>query len=317
MMKRALICGVSGQDGAFLAQFLLLKGYEVWGTSRDAQGSRFKNLRRLSIFSRVKKISMSVEDFRSVYMAIEQSKPDEVYFLAGQSSVGLSFDLPAETIQSILYGALNILEVCRLVSRPMKLYLAGSSECFGDTSGKPADESTPFDPKSPYAVAKASAFWLANSYRDSYDIFACTGILFNHESFLRPERFVTQKIVQAAIRISKGSAETLELGRLDIARDWGWAPDYVEAMWLMLQQKSPENYVVASGKTSTLESFVEQAFTTVNLNWRDHVVQNPLFHRPNEVTYSCGNPSLINANLNWAARTSMPEVVDRMIEGSK
>jgi GDPmannose 4,6-dehydratase len=195
--KVALICGVSGQDGSYLAALLLSKGYSVFGTSRDVQGSGFSNLHQLGIQERVQYISMVPEDFRSVLVALRKSKPDEIYYLAGQSSVGLSFEQPAETIQSITLGTLNMLEGCRMMDKQIKLYHAGSGECFGDTQGKPADEKTPFYPMSPYAVAKSSAYWLVNNYRDAYDLFACTGILFNHESPLRPERFVTQKIIHA------------------------------------------------------------------------------------------------------------------------
>ncbi len=238
-MKTALICGISGQDGSFLARFLLEKGYKVWGTSRDAQGSNFPNLIRLGVKERINYLSLVPEDFRSVLVCLRKSNPDEVYYLAGQSSVGLSFEQPAETIQSIALGMLNVLEACKMMDKEIRIYHAGSSECFGDTFGKPASESTPFHPVSPYAVAKASAFWLVDNYRNAYNLFACTGILFNHESHLRPIRFVTQKIISSAKRIAAGSDEKLTLGRLDISRDWGWAPEYVEAMWLMLQQPTP------------------------------------------------------------------------------
>jgi GDPmannose 4,6-dehydratase len=226
----ALICGVSGQDGSYLAQLLLRKGYVVWGTSRDAQGSSFGNLSRFGIKDQVLHLSMAPEDFRSVLVALKKSSPDEIYYLAGQSSVGLSFEQPAETMQSITFGALNILEGCRMLDKKPRLYHAGSGECFGDTKGSPANELTSFNPMSPYAVAKSSAHWLVNNYRNAYDMYACNGILFNHESPLHPERFVTQKIIQSAKRIAGGSDEKLKLGRLDIFRDWGWAPEYVEAM---------------------------------------------------------------------------------------
>lgn len=313
MNKIALICGISGQDGTWLAQFLLTKGYEVWGTSRDAQGSNFPNLLRLGIRDRVKLLSMVPEDFRSVFMALKKSNPNEVYYLAGQSSVGLSFEQPAETMQSIALGTLNILEACRLVESPIKLYHASSSECFGDTGGVAANEQTPFHPRSPYAVAKASAFWLVNNYREAYGLFTCSGILFNHESPLRPERFVTQKIICAARRIANGGSEKLQLGRLDIARDWGWAPEYVEAMWLMLQQDAPDDYVIATGYTHTLESFVSAAFATFGLNWREHVEQNPEFFRPTDLMVSRADPCKANAKLGWEACFGLSEVIKGMI----
>jgi GDPmannose 4,6-dehydratase len=315
--KSALICGVSGQDGTYLAQFLISKGYVVWGTSRDAQGSAFGNLKRLGIYDQVKFLSMVPEDFRSVFMAIKQSSPDEVYFLAGQSSVGLSFEQPAETIQSVVIGTLNMLEACRMFDKEIRLYHAGSSECFGDTQGHPANEKTPFNPRSPYAVAKASAFWLVNNYREAYGLFACTGLLFNHESPLRPTRFVTQKIIHAAKRISKGSSEKLLLGRLDICRDWGWAPEYVDAMWRMLQLDTPEDFVIATGETYSLEQFVAQAFSVLDLNWLDYVVQDESLFRPTDLLVSGADAREARQKLGWQAKVTMHSVVEKMIAEAK
>ena len=311
--KTALITGVSGQDGALLARFLLDKGYLVWGTSRDAQGSAFGNLRRLGIAERVRCLTMVPEDFRSVLVALRKSQPDEIYHLAGQSSVGLSFEQPAETIQSITMGMLNVLEACRMLDKPARIYQAGSSESFGDTHGVAADETTPFHPRSPYAVAKASVFWLLDNYREAYKLYACNGILFNHESELRPERFVTQKIVAAARRIAAGSTETLRLGRLDIARDWGWASEYVEAMWLMLQQDEPQDFVVATGLTFTLEEFVAGAFAAFSLDWRRHVVQDEKLFRPTDIQVSRANPAKAKALLGWEATVSGGDVVRAML----
>jgi GDPmannose 4,6-dehydratase len=315
MNKSALICGVSGQDGAYLAHFLCSKGYSVWGTSRDAQGSSFDNLSKLGIKDKVRLLSMAPEDFRSVFMALRTSVPDEIYFLAGQSSVGLSFELPAETIQSITLGTLNMLEACRHMEKPVRLYHAGSSECFGDVTGlEAAHEGTPFRPRSPYAVAKASAFWLVDNYRDAYSLFACTGLLFNHESPLRPQRFVTKKIINAAKAIACGSSEKLVLGRLDIARDWGWAPEYVEAMWLMLQQDRPDDFVIATGKTHALEAFVAEAFAAFELDWHDHVIQEPTLFRPTDLSMSRGNPAKAEKLLGWRAKSYMPDVVRNLIK---
>jgi GDPmannose 4,6-dehydratase len=270
------------------------------------------NLAALGITDRVRLVSMAPSDFRSVFTALERSDPDEVYHLAGQSSVGLSFEQPAETLESIVTGTLNMLEVLRLRRRDTRLYHAGSSECFGDTGGVPADESTPFQPRSPYAVAKASAHWLVANYRESYGLYASTGILFNHESPLRPKRFVTQKIVQAARRIAAGSPERLVLGRLDIRRDWGWAPEYVDAMWRMLQQDTPRDLVIATGLTYSLEEFVATAFALHQLDWRDHVDISQEFFRPTDIAYSGGNPERARQVLDWFARTTMPQVVERM-----
>jgi GDPmannose 4,6-dehydratase len=316
-IKKALICGISGQDGSFLARFLLSKGYQVFGTSRDAQGSSFSNLTRLGIKDQIHFLSMVPEDFRSVLVSLRKSSPDEVYYLAGQSSVGLSFEQPAETMQSISLGMLNILEACRMINEDIRIYHAGSSETFGDTKGNPASESTPFHPVSPYAVAKASAFWLVDNYRNAYNLFACTGILFNHESFLRPNRFVTQKIISSVKRIASGSKETLELGRLDISRDWGWAPEYVEAMWLMLQQSEPEDFVIATGETNLLKDFVAVAFDQLGLNWEDHVRQNEEFMRPTDILISVGDPSKAHQKMGWKAKSKMRDVVKLMIENEK
>lgn len=314
--KTALICGVSGQDGAYLAKFLLDKGYVVWGTSRDAQGSSFSNLKRLGILSGVKLLSMVPEDFRSVFMALKRSEPDEVYFLAGQSSVGLSFEQPAETIQSITLGTLNMLEACRMTDRPIRFYQAGSSECFGDTKGEPASERTVFHPRSPYAVAKSSAFWLVDNYREAYSLFACTGILFNHESELRPSRFVTQKIVTTAKRIAAGSSERLTLGRLDIARDWGAASEYVDAMWRMLQCDEPSDFVIATGQTHTLEAFVAETFTQLGLDWTAYVDQSKDFFRPTDLLVSRADPAKAELVLGWKAQSTMSDVIANMLKAS-
>jgi len=310
----ALICGISGQDGAYLTQLLLSKGYQVFGTSRDAQGSTFDNLNRMGIKEQVQFLSMAPEDFHSVLLALQKCNPDEIYYLAGQSSVGLSFEQPAETLQSITLGALNMLEGCRMMDKPVRFYNAGSGECFGDTGGLPADEKTPFSPMSPYAVAKSSAFWLVNNYRAAYDLYACTGILFNHESPLRPERFVTQKIIHAVKRIAGGSAEKLKLGRLDIVRDWGWAPEYVKAMWLMLQQDHPGDYVVASGAPISLEDFVRTAFECANLDWQAHVTQDPSLFRPADAAVSFGNPNKALEQMGWQASVRGIDVVKQMYD---
>ncbi|KAB0518345.1 GDP-mannose 4,6-dehydratase [Pseudomonas extremorientalis] len=312
--KVALICGASGQDGSYLAKFLLGKGYVVWASSRDAQGASFSNWARLGIQpGQIKTLSMVPEDFRSVFMALRKSDPDEVYYLAGQSSVGLSFEQPAETIQSITLGTLNMLEACRMAERPVRLYQAGSSECFGDTLGEAANEATALKPSSPYAVAKASAYWLVENYRTAYNLYACTGILFNHESPLRPTRFVTQKIISTARRIASGSMEKLKLGRLDISRDWGWAPEYVEAMWLMLQQDVPEDYVIATGTTVTLQDFVAEVFLCLDLDWKDHVVVDAEFLRPTDLLVSRADPSKAERQLGWKARYKVADVVKRML----
>ena len=313
-MKKALICGISGQDGAYLAQLLLSKGYEVYGGSRDAQMANFRNLARLGIQDRVTLLSVNINDFRSVLQTLLKVKPDELYNLAGQSSVGLSFEQPVETLESISVGTLNLLEAIRFSDLPVKFYNAGSSECFGDTGSVAADELTPFRPRSPYGVAKAAAFWQVANYREAYSLQASTGILFNHESPLRPERFVTQKIVSAACRIANGSTETLTLGNIDIARDWGWAPDYVEAMWKMLQHPQPDDYVIATGTTSKLRDFIRVVFETVGLDWQQHVQTDSSFFRPTDIAEGHANPAKAAAQLGWVAGHTMPDVARKMVE---
>jgi GDPmannose 4,6-dehydratase len=313
-MKTALICGISGQDGAYLAQLLLNQSYTVCGTSRDAQMSSFRNLDRLGIRDRVKLVSMAPSDFRSVIQVLNQLQPDEVYHLAGQSSVGLSFEQPVETLESIAIGTLNLLEAIRFTGAPIKFYNAGSSECFGDTGDHPANEMTPFRPRSPYAVAKATAIWEVANYREAYGLFACSGILFNHESPLRPPRFVTQKIIATVQRILQGSQETLHLGNTGIQRDWGWAPEYVEAMYLMLQQPHPEDYVIATGESYSLQSFVEQAFALSGLDWQKYVTTDTSLYRPTDIATSRADPAKAKFKLGWQAKYRMPEIIRMMLK---
>jgi GDPmannose 4,6-dehydratase len=240
--------------------------------------------------------------------------PDEIYNLSGQSSVGLSFDQPVETLESISIGTLNLLEAIRFIGKRIKLYTAGSSECFGNTEGQPADENTPFRPRSPYAVAKATAFWETANYREAYNMYACTGVLFNHESPLRPERFVTRKIVRSACRISANSCEKLHIGNISIARDWGWAPEYVTAMWQMMQQETPDDFIIATAATNTLKDFIAETFKYVGLNWNDHVVIDTSFIRPSEITISRGNPEKAAQVLGWQAKYQMQDVVRMMVD---
>jgi GDPmannose 4,6-dehydratase len=311
-IKKALIIGVSGQDGAYLAKLLLQKGYEVHGTSRDHEVSSFANLVSLGIRNRVKTMSMVTSDFRSVLTALQRAEADEIYNLAGQTSVGMSFAYPVETFESILIGTMNLLECLRLLRHPGRFYNAGSSEVFGNTK-KPATETTPYHPRSPYAAAKAAAHFAVTNYREAYGLFACTGILFNHESPLRPARFVTQKIVSTAVRIANGSKEKLTLGRLDIRRDWGWAPEYVEAMWQMLQQEKPDDYVVATGKEHSLQQFVAETFRQLGLGWRKHVVSDPKLFRPSDIERSCGNAAKANRKLGWKCRCGFSDIIRMLL----
>ncbi len=312
-MKKALICGVSGQDGTYLARLLLAKGYQVYGGSRDAESSSFENHWKLGIHDQIKYVSVSLNDFRSVLQAIMKVQPDEIYNLAGQTSVALSFQQPVETLESISVGTLNILEAIRFSQLPIKLYNAGSSECFGNVSFA-VNEETPFRPRSPYGVAKATSFWEVANYREAYKIFACTGILFNHESPLRKERFVTKKIVSAACRIARGAQEKLSLGNIDIQRDWGWAPEYVEAMWLMLQQDRADDFIVATGQTISLRQFIIYVFDHLNLDWEKHVVFDDTLLRPTDIEKGLADPSKAKNILHWEAKIKAKELTKKMVE---
>jgi GDPmannose 4,6-dehydratase len=312
-LRTALVTGVSGQDGAYLAKLLLEKGYKVYGTSRDAQVASFRNLKRLDIRDDLRLESVAMNDFRSVIQVLFKAQPDEIYNLAGQSSVGLSFEQPVETQDSIYLGTLNLLEAIRFMGKGIRLYNACSSECFGDLKDEIAVEETPFRPRSPYAVAKSAAFWQVSNYREAYKIFACSGILFNHESPLRPERFVTKKIVTAARRIARGELRELHLGNIEVQRDWGWAPEYVEAMYRMLQQEKPDDYVIATGETRPLRDFVAVAFQEVGLDWREHVVIDQSLLRPTDLTVGRGNAAKAATKLGWKAMYHMNDVARMMV----
>jgi GDPmannose 4,6-dehydratase len=314
MSRTALILGVTGQDGAYLSHLLLGKGYRVVGTSRDAQMANTSRLERLGIREGVEIVSLAPNDFRSVLKVVSGVAPDEIYNLAGQTSVGLSFEQPVECMESIAGGTLNLLEVIRYLGAPVRLFNAGSSECFGDTGRTPANEDTPFRPRSPYAVAKAAAYWQVANYREAYGLFACTGILANHESPLRPNRFVTQKIIQGVKAIAAGRQEKLQLGNLDIWRDWGWAPEYVEAMHLMLQADQASDYVIASGISHSLREFVDAAFNHVGLDPRDRLEVSSGLMRPTDLSYSAIDPGKIQRNLCWRANLGLAGVVSRMME---
>ena len=315
MTQTALIVGITGQDGAYLARHLLEAGYRVAGSSRDAHSSNTDRLERLGIHADIELISIAPNDFRSVLKGISSIEPDEVYNLAGQTSVGLSFEQPVECMESIASGTLNFLEALRYLNAPIRLFSAGSSECFGDTREEPAKETTAFHPRSPYAVAKSTAFWQVANYRDAYGIFSCTGILANHESPLRPKRFVTQKIIDGVRRIKRGEAQELRLGNLDIWRDWGWAPEYVAAMHQMLQAPTAKDYLIASGHTTSLREFVRIAFAAAGLEAEPYLVSDDTFMRPSDLKYSSMDPSLIAAELGWKAQATPTDIVQRMYEG--
>jgi GDPmannose 4,6-dehydratase len=311
----ALILGASGQDGAYLADLLVRRGLKVHGTSRDKEVSSYAGLHRLGIHSRVTHHSAVLSDFRSVVTVLNNIRPALIFNLAAQSSVGLSFEQPVETIDSIMHGTINVMEAMRFLGLDAKFYNAGSSECFGNTGmTHPADETTAFSPRSPYAVGKAASFWAVANYREAYGLWVCSGLLFNHESPLRPARYVTQKIVRSAVEIAAGRRDTVELGMLNIARDWGWAPEYVDAMARMLELDTPEDFVIATGETRTLKDFVAAAFARVGLNWCDHVVENPALHRPIDIMYSSGDPSKAARLLGWKAEKKMVDVVNLLVD---
>jgi len=317
-MKRALILGVSGQDGTYLSRLLLEKGYEVHGTSRDVELQRFTRLEQFGIRERVQTHSTSLRDFREVLQLVANVKPDEIYNLAGQTSVGLSFSQPFEAMESIAQSMLIVLEVVRFLKLPVRVYNASSSETFGETApGDASNEETPFIPRSPYATAKATAHWTTANYREAYGIYACSGILFNHESPLRSERFVTKKIVQAAIDIAAGRRDRVTLGDLAVSRDWGYAPEYVDAMWRMLQQERADDYVIATGESHTVEEFVAATFAEVGLDWRKHVDQDPDLFRPTDIRYSRGDASKAKHKLGWEAETKFGALIPCLVKAAR
>ena len=313
---RALILGIAGQDGSYLARYLLERGYEVFGTSRDSWSFDSRNLEALRISDQVKIKSMDLTDFRSVLTVVQTVRPDEIYNLAGQTSVRLSFEQPVEAMDSIGRGTLNCLEVIKFVDPSIRFFSASSSDCFGDVEGRAACEETPFNPRSPYGVAKTTAHYLVKNYREAYGLFACSAVLFNHESPLRPRLFVTQKIVSAAERIYRGSKEKLELGSLAIARDWGWAPEYVEAMWKMLQLPAPQDFVIATGRSITLREFVQKSFAYFDLNWEDYVASNEALLRPSEIMISRANPTKAKELLHWTHSKDVDDVIEGLCQSA-
>ena len=315
MAKTALIVGISGQDGSYLAQLLLSKGYAVHGTSRDVETQSFSGLKQLGVRDKVGLHSASTADFRSMLEIITRVKPDEVYNLAGQTSVGLSFAQPTGAFESIAIGTIQLLEVLRHLKAPIRLDSSCSSECFGDLpKGSRADETTPFRPRSPYAMAKAAAFWAIDNYREAYNLYACSGILFNHESPLRPARFVTRKIVDTAVRIARGEKVRLDLGNLEIWRDWGYAPEYVEAMWMMLQQAQPADYNIATGESHSLKEFLTLTFQKLGLQWDQHVDVNPALLRATDLAYSGAHVTKAREQLKWSAQTRFPQLVEKLVD---
>ena len=314
-MKSALITGITGQDGAYLAKFLLDKGYKVYGLlARRATATTWR-LAELNVLEKIELLEGDLTDVTSLIRAIEIAEPDEFYNLGAQSFVGTSWKQPQLTAQSTGMGALNSLEAIRIINPKIKFYQASTSEMFGGMPEYPIQsETTPFHPRSPYGVAKLFAHWMTINYRESYDIFGCCGILFNHESPLRGIEFVTRKVTDAVARIKLGVQNDLHLGNIDAKRDWGFAGDYVEAMWLMLQQEKPDTYVVATGKTTTVRDMCKIAFEHVGLDYEKYVVIDPAFYRPAEVDLLLGNPQKAREKLGWEAKTSLKELINMMVD---
>ena len=314
-MKRALITGITGQDGSYLAEFLLSKGYEVFGLTRRTSTVNFVNIQHLVDENKVTLLSGDLLDQTSLTEAVEEAQPDEVYNLAAQSFVKTSWNQPVLTGEFTAIGVTKMLEAVKKISPKAKFYQASSSEMFGKVTETPQRETTRFYPRSPYGVAKVYGHYITVNYRESFDMFAVSGILFNHESPRRGLEFVTRKISHAVARISLGKQDKLELGNMDAQRDWGFAGDYVEAMWLMLQQETPDDYVVATGETHSVQDFVEKAFEVVGIdNWQDHVTANTQAHlRPAEVDLLIGDASKAKEKLGWEPRTSFDNLVEMMV----
>lgn len=312
-MKRALITGINGMDGSHLADLLLSKGYKVFGMERRSSSKNRTNT--LHLEDKITFLQGDLTDQNSLLRCLKESNPDEVYNLAAQSFVGESWNTPEHTSEVTALGVLRILEAIRELNPKIKFYQASSSEMFGRMVENPANENTPFYPRSPYGVSKLYGHWITKNYRESYDMFACSGILFNHESEKRGIEFVTRKISDGVARIKLGLADHISLGNLDAKRDWGYAPDYVEAMWLMLQQEIPDDYVIATGDTYSIRDFLTIAFEHIGIkNWGDYVKQDPRFMRPAEVDVLRGNYNKANKKLNWNPKTSFIDLVKKMVD---
>ena len=332
-MKNAVVTGISGQDGAYLARLLLDKGYRVWGATRRTSSVNHWRLEEVGVLGHenLELVDYDLTDPGAAIRLLERSKADEVFNLAAQSFVGVSFDQPATTAAITGIGAVHLLEAIRIVNPGIRFYQASTSEMFGMVQAVPQDESTPFYPRSPYGVAKLYAHWMTVNYRESYDIFGCSGILFNHESPLRGREFVTRKITDAVARIELGLLDTLQLGNLDAKRDWGFAGDYVDGMWRMLQQEQPDTYVLATNRTESVRDFVEMAFRAVGrtLRWegtaererglcaqtgKEIVAVNPAFYRPAEVDLLIGDPAKARRELGWEPVVTLEELCDMMVK---
>ncbi len=311
-MKTALITGITGQDGSYLAEFLLDRGYRVFGLVRRSSTVNFERIAHIQ--DRVELLSGDLTDQNSLLTALQAARPDEIYNLAAQSFVQTSWTQPILTGDVTALGVTRILEAVRMVDPGVRFYQASSSEMFGKVQEVPQRESTPFYPRSPYGVAKVYGHWATVNYRESYDLFAVSGILFNHESPRRGLEFVTRKVTDAAARIKLGTAKELRLGNLDARRDWGFAGDYVRAMWLMLQRDQPEDFVIGTGATYSVQDLVESAFSYLDLDWRDFVVQDPRFMRPAEVDLLISDPARAKAELGWEPEVGFRDLIRMMVD---
>lgn len=315
-MKKALISGITGQDGSYLAKWLLFMGYEVHGIDRRVavENARHRYSRINDIFDKITLHSGTVQNYARMYEIINEVKPDEIYHLAAQSFVGTSFEDEFSVIDINEVGTVNVLNIMRKIVPESRFYFAGSSEMFGKVVETPQNELTPFRPRSPYGISKCAGYYYTKLYREAYDMFCCSGMLFNHESEKRGLEFVTRKITNTVARIKLGKAVELRLGNLDARRDWGYSPDYVEAMWLMLQQEKPDDYVIATGDTHSVREFCDIAFSSVGLNYKDYVIVDPKFYRPCEVDVLTGDATKAKEKLGWVPTTSFKELVSRMVE---
>ncbi len=311
-MKTALITGITGQDGSYLAEFLLEKGYRVAGIVRRSSSDRFERLQHIQ--HRLDIYRADLLDQGSLVSVIEECQPDEIYNLAAQSFVPESFKQPILTANVTALGVTNVLEALRIVNSKIRFYQASSSEMFGKVQATPQNEKTPFYPRSPYGVAKLYGHWITVNYRESYGIRASSGILFNHESPRRGPEFVTRKVTMAAARIKLGLQKELRLGNLDAQRDWGFAGDYVRAMWMMLQQDRPADYVIATGECHTIRDLLDAAFASVDLDWQNHVITDPRFMRPAEVELLLGDPTRARKELGWEPKVGFRELVSMMVQ---
>ena len=312
--KKALITGITGQDGAYLSKLLLDKGYEVYGLLARRSSPTIWRLEYLGVLDKVRLLEGDLTDIASITRALITSEPDEVYNLGAQSFVATSWEQPLLTAGATGLGALHILEALRQVRPQARFYQASTSEMFGKIQEPMQSEKTPFYPRSPYGVSKLFAHWMTINYRESFNIFGCSGILFNHESPLRGIEFVTRKVTDAVARIKLGAQDKLALGNIDAKRDWGFSGDYVEAMWLMLQQDAPDDFVVATGRTTTVRDMCRIAFDHVGLDYEKYVVIDPRFYRPAEVEVLLGNPAKAKAKLGWEARTSLEDLMRMMVD---